>query len=195
MKNLTRGRDIQFLADQILAPLRASSSDAYIGEEISQLEHALQCAHWANKHKADDEAVLAALCHDIGHIIPSDSPHMDNLGRVNHERIGQEFLVACGCSKRLGYLVGGHVLAKRYLCFKKDNYFGNLSDASKETLQWQGGPMLSSEAGSFEEDDDFKTLLSLRAWDELAKDPNAQVAPLESYRERLEQHIYTQKRT
>ena len=38
------------------------------GESVSQLEHALQCAALARRARADDEVVLAALLHDVGHL-------------------------------------------------------------------------------------------------------------------------------
>ena len=41
----------------------------YIGEPVSQLAHALQAAEYAKiLYPNDDEFILAALLHDIGHI-------------------------------------------------------------------------------------------------------------------------------
>ena len=41
----------------------------YGGEAVSQLEHALQCAHLAESEGALDTLVTAALLHDLGHLI------------------------------------------------------------------------------------------------------------------------------
>ena len=123
----------------------------YIGEPISQLGHALQCAHWAKKQGADDEVILAALFHDIGHLIDASAPQMDGLGVINHEGLGRAFLEEHGCSERVGKLVEAHVQAKRYLCFKNPKYYARLSEASKGTLAWQGGPMSETEATTLSE--------------------------------------------
>ena len=41
--------------------------------------------------------------------------------------------------------------------------------------------MESKEANAWESDPDFENFLSMRKWDEAAKDPEAQVPGLESY--------------
>jgi len=49
--------------------LQHGSSD-YIGEHITQLEHALQAAHFATQNHTDDPVfILAALLHDVGHLL------------------------------------------------------------------------------------------------------------------------------
>lgn len=54
-------------AERVLT-LLGSLSDVCDGGEISELEHALQTATRAELAGADDELVLAALCHDIGKV-------------------------------------------------------------------------------------------------------------------------------
>ena len=41
----------------------------YGREAVSQLEHALQCAQWAEKSGETPATVAAALLHDLGHQI------------------------------------------------------------------------------------------------------------------------------
>ena len=41
----------------------------YAGEGVSQLEHALQAAHAAEREGATPELVTAALLHDLGHML------------------------------------------------------------------------------------------------------------------------------
>ena len=41
----------------------------YFGEAVTQREHALQAAHLAERHGASDALVVAALLHDIGHLL------------------------------------------------------------------------------------------------------------------------------
>ena len=166
----------------LFEPLASAVDEEYIGEPISQLAHALQCAAWAEKHEAPAEVIVACLFHDVGHLVDDDAPQMDGLGVVDHETIGGNFLRRHGLPERVAKLVEAHVGAKRYLCCRKPAYYDRLSPASKGTLEWQGGPMNEDEAVAFEQDPDFKYFLALRSWDELAKEPDAQVPGLGHYR-------------
>ena len=38
-------------------------------EQVSQIEHAVQCADYARIDNADDELIVATLLHDIGHLL------------------------------------------------------------------------------------------------------------------------------
>lgn len=179
------------IADEIFALLHASAQTDYVGEAVSQLEHALQCAQLAADAGGDDETVLAALLHDIGHICAGESAaRMDELGVVDHEAIGGEFLRRRGFSRRVVALVQGHVEAKRYLTFKHPTYRERLSDASRGTLMHQGGPMTADEAGAFERDPLFEQKLRLRSWDEQGKRTDRNVPPLDTYREALVRHLH-----
>lgn len=174
-------------AAALIERLAAAESHDYIGEPISQLEHALQCAALARAAGADDELILAALFHDLGHL--TELEDMDGLGAVDHERHGADVLLAFGCSRRVAALVRGHVAAKRYLCAKKPAYYDRLSDASKDTLAIQGGPMSFDEAETFGAREDLADVLALRAWDDRAKIPDADVPRLESYWSTLCAHL------
>jgi predicted HD phosphohydrolase len=172
--------------DAALDLLRVSAGMPYIGEPISQLEHALQCAHLAVLAGADDTLVAAALLHDAGHLCaPAEAPRMGGLGVFAHERVGAEHLLALGFPERVAALVEGHVAAKRYLVSRTPGYEGKLSKASTATLRHQGGPMREEEAGAFERDPLFKDKLRLRAWDEQAKRVGWKVPELERYRDLL----------
>lgn len=178
------------VADEILALLASAAEMDYVGEEVSQLEHALQCAQLAVDAGGDDETVLAALLHDVGHICAGeDAARMDQLGIVDHEAIGAEFLRRRGFSARLVALVRGHVEAKRYLTLKHPSYRERLSDASRGTLRHQGGPMSAEEAAAFEKDPLFDQKLRLRAWDEQGKRTDCRVPPLEGFRAMLVRHV------
>lgn len=182
---------IERSVEKLMAPLLESESADYIGEDISQLEHALQAAYWAQQTKAPDEVILAALFHDIGHLIAPEAPQMDGLGVMDHETIGANFLTQHGCSQRIAVLVAAHVGAKRYLCNRKPSYYRKLSEASKGTLEFQGGPMSEEEAVAFESSPDFRYFLAIRSWDERAKDPELLVPSLQSYIPMLKNHIET----
>ncbi len=154
-------------------------SEAYFGEDVTQLQHALQCAHCAMEAHADDELVAAALLHDIGHLLGGDF-HAE-IGVIDHDRSCIDWLRARDFSPRLIALVSGHVSAKRYLVAARAGYADRLSETSKRTLVLQGGPMSPEEVRAFEDNPYFKDLLRLRSWDEQAKDPAAIVPGLDRY--------------
>ena len=123
--------------------------------------------------KADDTVIMAALLHDIGHLLPSEAAnaHMDQFGRVDHEQLGANFLREQGFPEKVAQLIEQHVNAKRYLVSIDREYAARLSEASVQTLLHQGGPMSALEASTFEEHPYLDDILQLRRWDEQAKVP------------------------
>ncbi|MFN5168919.1 MAG: phosphonate degradation HD-domain oxygenase [Cyclobacteriaceae bacterium] len=140
----------------------------YIGEPVSQLEHMSQSAQLAIDEGYDDETVLAAFFHDIGHLLQSEQK-MAGYGNLRHEQLGAAFLRDRGFPERVARLVENHVQAKRYLTYKFPEYRNNLSEASRKTLEFQGGMMSGEEAAAFEEDPFFDASIRMRIWDEQAK--------------------------
>ena len=105
----------------------------YVGEAVSQREHAIQCAmHAERAFPRDKEIAVAALLHDIGHMIGLDPPlyaevtkgtefekgigRMEDCGIVGHEGIGAHFALQLGFSERVASIIRGHVAAKRCHC-------------------------------------------------------------------------------
>ena len=173
--------------DETIALLERSAAEAYYGEPVTQLEHALQTAQLAQNADADEETILAALL-DIGHVL--DGGHLQaDLGVIDHDAQGALWLKQHGYSERLVDLVSAHVAAKRYLVATNSTYAARLSSSSVRTLALQGGPMSPAEVASFEQDPRIKEKLRMRDWDEQAKMPDAQVVPLDRYRPMLERHL------
>ncbi len=145
----------------------------YIGETVTQLEHGLQAAILAEKEYPEDvEIILAAFLHDIGHLLEfSDTSveKMDNLGVLNHEVLGGELLKKYEFPDKLIKLVKSHVNTKRYLVTKNEDYYNNLSEASLQTLNYQGGKMSEEELINYEKDPLFKLYLKIREWDDKSK--------------------------
>jgi gamma-butyrobetaine dioxygenase len=75
-----------------------------------------------------------------------------------------------------------HIAAKRYLCANDPAYYGLLSEASRYTLAVQGGPMTAPQARAFEALPAHRDAISVRRWDDQAKDPAARVPGLDHYR-------------
>ncbi len=177
--------------DEILSLYKNFGGEDYIGEPVSQIEHMCQCAQLAEKGGHDNEVILAAFFHDIGHLCEHILPveKMDNFGIADHEKIGAEYLRSKGFSLKITDLVASHVPAKRYLTFKYPEYYQQLSEASKKTLTFQGGVMLAEEAEDFERDEYFELYILLRSWDEQAKLEHVPLPDLNIYRERMIQHL------
>jgi phosphonate degradation associated HDIG domain protein len=163
------GRHEQVIAEVFGLYERFGDND-YIGEPVSQIEHMSQAAELAMAEGFDDEVVLAAFFHDIGHLCAEGAENMGGFGVVSHERLGAEYLRRAGFSERLARLVEYHVQAKRYLTLKEPGYYERLSEASRRTLEYQGGVMTVAEAEAFEQDPLCAVSLRMRQWDELAKE-------------------------
>src|SRR5258708_19527874 len=126
----------QKITDEIMNLYEGYGGEEYAGEKVSQLEHMAKAAQLAEEQGYDEEVVLAAFLHDIGHIC--EDGHGDNemgeFGIKDHEQIGADFLAKKGFSKRLTRLVESHVEAKRYLTYKYPEYYVQLSDPIKKPL-------------------------------------------------------------
>jgi phosphonate degradation associated HDIG domain protein len=142
---------------------------AYLGEEVSQTEHALQTAWAAERGGASPALILAALLHDIGHLLhdlPEDSASSGIDAR--HEELGARWLERF-FGPEVTEPIRLHVPAKRYLCAVDPEYVRRLSEASILSLKAQGGPFTREEAEAFRADPHAEAALALRRWDEAAK--------------------------
>jgi phosphonate degradation associated HDIG domain protein len=171
----------QAVVKEVFSLYEKFGDEDYIGEPVSQLEHMSQAAALAMAEGYDDEVVLAAFFHDIGHLCADadEAESMDGMGNVDHEKLGADYLLERGFSERVANLVQGHVIAKRYLTYKYPEYYNRLSDASKGTLEFQGGVMTEEEANDFELNPDAELIVRLRYWDDMAKEMNVPVSNME----------------
>ncbi len=178
------------ITNEIMDLYAGYGGNEYAGEKVTQLEHMVQAAQLAEEQGYDEEVVLAAFLHDIGHIAEaskgdesmSAAQGMDGFGIVDHEALGADFLREKGFSKKIARLVESHVEAKRYLTVKDPAYYDQLSEASKKTLEYQGGPMTPEEAEAFEQYPLFELIIQMRKWDEQAKIEQKPLPDLDHYR-------------
>lgn len=185
---------------QVFNLLQNGCRQGYTGENTSQLEHAFQAAHQAVQDKTDQETILAALLHDIGHLCPAKerkqmlvaSNNNGSVGVMEHERVGAEYLKHLGFSQKLCELVESHVIAKRYLTAVDPEYLEGLSDASKMSLRFQGGPFSIEQVKALESDPLFSEKVKLRRWDDAAKLVGLETPSLGFYREMAIDHLGTQ---
>ena len=170
---------------RILDLMAAKGEQSYFGEQVSILEHSLQCAYFAEQTGAGPTVLTAALLHDIGHLVhdlPEDIAEHGQDGL--HEQVAAEYL-----SQWFGEAVIApirlHVAAKRYLCTADAGYLSQLSQASVESLNLQGGPMNKEEMSAFEALPYADQAIQLRRWDDEGKIPQLSVPGLDHYLEIL----------
>jgi [1-hydroxy-2-(trimethylamino)ethyl]phosphonate dioxygenase len=174
------------ITDEILAIFGKRGSDEYFGESVSMTEHALQAAYFAQSAGAPKSLIVAALLHDIGHLVeevPSDLK--DWTVDAHHERVGSEWL-ARRFRPEVSEPVRLHVPAKRYLLATDTAYFAKLSPASVVTLKLQGGPMAAHEAAQFETESFYRDAVRVRKWDDQGKVAGLKTPGLEDYRTLIE---------
>lgn len=175
------------MTEEILELLRLGGAAAYFGEPVTQLEHALQTAAEAERAGAADTLVVAALLHDIGHLLHGLPENVAGLGiDARHEDVGGSWLTA-RFSHAVTEPIRLHVAAKRYLCAVEPGYAESLSPASLESLTLQGGAMSADEVRSFEQGAWVNDAVALRRWDDRAKIPGLGVPGLDHYSARITQ--------
>jgi [1-hydroxy-2-(trimethylamino)ethyl]phosphonate dioxygenase len=165
--------------DEIRRLYASRGGSAYYGEPVSMLQHGLQAAHFAAEAGAPETLVVAALLHDIGHLVedvPADLA--DWRSDAHHEEVGAAWL-ARHFPAGISDPVRLHVPAKRYLCATEPSYFEKLSAASVHTLQLQGGPMSAIEIAAFEREPHHRDAVRIRRWDDAGKVENLATRSLE----------------
>ncbi len=175
------------IVDEILAVFGKRGAGAYFGERVSMTEHALQAAYFAQAAAPPPSLVVAALLHDVGHLVaPVPDDLADWVEDARHEEIGGEWL-ARRFPPEVFEPVRLHVPAKRYLCATDVHYFSKLSPASVVTLKLQGGPMSAAEVAQFETERYHADAVKVRQWDDQGKVPGLVTPQLEDYRARIEE--------
>lgn len=183
---------------QSIREIFVSRGNEHYEEDTTQLQHALQAvshelslhnvrlltmvqATLAEENSAKPELVTAALLHDIGHLVinEADNPEYYKVD-FQHEEAGNDYLKDL-FPPSVTEPVRLHVQAKRYICSQDLEYHGTLSEASKRSLELQGGLMTETEAAEFISKPFAKEAVLLRQWDDLAKDVTKKTPSLEHF--------------
>jgi phosphonate degradation associated HDIG domain protein len=169
-------------SDEVLSIYARCGAEAYFGEAVSMTEHGLQAAYFARAADASDALVIAALLHDIGHLIESVPDDIADWSTdARHELTGSRWL-ATRFGPEVCEPVRLHVPAKRFLCATDAAYYHRLSAASVLTLKLQGGPMSSHEIAAFQAEPYHRDAILVRQWDDQGKIAGLSTPDLNHYR-------------
>lgn len=167
--------------DTIVKLYQQRGAEQYGSEAVSQLEHALQCAAFAEAEGGSPALITAALLHDLGHLVHDlgENPAEHGVDDV-HQYLAIPFLRHLFPDAALEP-IKLHVDAKRYLCAVENGYWGSLSFASKRSLELQGGVYSPEEAKKFIDLPYAADAVRLRRWDDFAKIKNKPTPDLAHY--------------
>ena len=143
------------VAERVLAMLQ-SLSEITDGFAVDQLTHCLQTATRAERAGADDEVVIASLCHDVGKAVSVP----------NHPRIAAEIL-------RPYVRDEVHWMIEVHQDFQGRHYYHHFGGDPNARDQYKGHP-------SYELAQRFAD-----EWDQAAFDPDYDTLPLEHFEPRL----------
>ena len=176
--------------DDVLRTYRVHGHRHY-GEDVTELQHALQCAAFARQAGDPPVVIAAALLHDYGHLCHQFGEDIANHGvDARHEHVGYQKLKPL-FTDDLVDACRLHVAAKRYLCWKEPAYLDGLSDASRTSLHLQGGPMNADEAREFESEPHFDLAVRVRRYDDMGKVPEMATPDLDSFIPLLQTFVRT----
>ena len=173
--------------DDVLT-LYARFGDQTYGEDVTQNAHGLQCAALARRDGAADALVVAALLHDVGHLVHLDDTGWDGDARGvddEHEAVGARSLAMLFGPEVTGP-IALHVTAKRYRCAVEPDYFAGLSAASVRSLAVQGGPLDPDACTTFAAHPSTEATIRLRGWDDEGKVDGLDVGSFAEYRDLLD---------
>lgn len=163
------------------SPNLKNISGDYIGEGLSIKNHLLQVADRAMDNGEPDYIVVACFLHDIGQLLGDDDTN--GYGSKDHGQIGAHYVEhkLKISDQRILDGIRYHVDAKRYLVTIDQTYINKLSDASKETLKYQGGTMSKEELEKFRSIPNCEIAVKVRKYDDMGKQKNRSTRPLNYY--------------
>jgi predicted HD phosphohydrolase len=172
--------------DTLLGPYRTAAGTTLYDEHVTETEHALQCADLAIDAGAPDHLVVAALFHDIGHLVAGGvATSHDPMGRDDRHELSGARLLRRWFGPEVAAPVAHHVAAKRYLVTVEPGYLDGLSPASVHSLELQGGAFPRQCIDEVERRPRWLDGVSLRRWDDAAKVPGRSTRTLDEHADRI----------
>ena len=159
--------------DELCALYRSPVGESNYDPFCTQAEHALQTMLRAAEMGASSTLQVTAFLHDVGHLVLGEhAGDADFLAEdLQHELVGADYLQRLGFGDDVTQPIRLHVPAKRYLCAVDPEYWEQLSDGSKASLELQGGVMDAEEAAAYERDhaEAGQSAAQLRRWEDEGK--------------------------
>ena len=143
------------VADAVLDMLRSLAS-VTDGFAVDQLTHCLQTATLAERAGADDQMVVASLCHDIGKAVSVP----------NHPKIAAEILKPYVRPEI-------YKVIRAHQDFQGRHYYHHFGGDPDARAQYEGAPWFGLAAQFADE------------WDQIAFDPDHDTLPLEHFEPRV----------
>ena len=139
-------------------------------DNCTQLEHAFAVMKIAKDNNCSEKFQLSCFLHDIGHLLLDENNDNNDflVNDLKHEHHGAKFLKYF-LSNEIIAPITLHVKAKRYLCTVDENYYNNLSEASKRSFKIQGGKMDDREIKIFKNNKYFKKAIKMREFEDISK--------------------------
>jgi gamma-butyrobetaine dioxygenase len=180
--------EIDAALEAIESLFRSSEGMAYLGEEVSMIEHQLQAGRLAMAADMPDALAVAVLLHDVGHMVGQQTGEDDatsalSAGQDAHHDSSGALWLTQWFGPDVTEPVRLHVAAKRYLVATEPAYASVLSTASVRTLHLQGGPMSAIEIHEFARHPAAAGAVTLRRFDEQAKDAAVNAPTLVEHRD------------
>jgi len=168
-----------------LVQLFALNGQETYGEDITQTEHAVQCAELALRANESNALITAALLHDVGHLLAATDIAF---GNYKHDALGADYLTDY-FPPEVTEPIRLHAQAKRYLCSVEKDYLSSLSAASLDSLQHQGGLMNPQEQQQFLSEPFAGDAIKLRRWDDEGKVQELSERAVSDYLPQLESSL------
>ena len=158
------------------------------------LRHGLVSAAHARDSGASPDLIVAALLHDVGHLLDlDDADGFDDDRDAEHASLGAGWL-ALWLPSTVTRPIALHVDAKRYLAGKDLGFVDRLTPMSRASLALQGGPHSRDEATAFEREAFFGDALLVRGWDDAPDLPDERIGFLNDYRPLIERLLSPSRR-
>lgn len=180
--------------EAIFATIRRGGAKRLPEAPDGLLRHGLVAAAHARAVEASPALIVAALVHDIGHLLDlDDAEGFDDDRDVEHATLGAGWL-ALWLPDSVTRPIALHVDAKRYLASRDPAFVDTLTPMSRASLALQGGAHSAAEAAGFEREAFFADALRVREWDDAPDLPDARIGSLEDYRTLIEGLISPSRR-
>lgn len=164
------------------------NSKYMIGEDITQVQHALQAAHIAKTCNAPPHIIIAMLLHDIGQLLGQDKCHNIAIEKLHrsHDDIGAKWMKKNNLPQCVYDVAQYHTLAKVILCDQDPSYLSKLSPASQESYNIQKQKYSSWHNLSSET---LEIVLACRRIDDIAKVSDYTPGSIDSYADMYQEVI------